>query len=72
MTFRPSQHATTGIRTFYVSSESREGVEYAVQRIRRSGMNRWQCSCPVRLAAEAHPGGSPRYTVMPCSRPFFA
>jgi hypothetical protein len=44
MTFRPSQHATTGIRTFYVSSDS--GAEYVVQRIRRSGMNRWQCSCP--------------------------
>ena len=44
MTFRPSQHHAPGIRTFYVSGDS--GSEYVVQRIRRGGMNRWQCSCP--------------------------
>lgn len=43
---RPAEHHTSGIRTFYVSSESRPGVEYCVQHIRKQGMNRWQCSCP--------------------------
>jgi hypothetical protein len=44
MTFRPASHHAPGIRTFYVSGDS--GSEYVVQRIRRGGMNRWQCSCP--------------------------
>ena len=46
MTFRPSQHHASGIRTFYVASDSHAGTEYTVQHIRRPGMNRWQCSCP--------------------------
>jgi hypothetical protein len=45
MTFRPSQHHASGIRTFYVESDSHAGAEYTVQHIRRPGMNRWQCSC---------------------------
>ena len=43
---RPAEHHTSGIRTFYVASESQAGVEYAVQHIRKPGMNRWQCNCP--------------------------
>jgi hypothetical protein len=43
---RPAEHHTLGIRTFYVASDSQPGVEYAVQHIRKQGMNRWQCSCP--------------------------
>ena len=46
MTLRPAEHHTAGIHTFYVASESQRGVEYTVQHIRKSGMNRWQCSCP--------------------------
>jgi hypothetical protein len=46
MTFRPSQHRASGVRTFYVSSDSHPGVEYTVQHIRKPGMNRWQCSRP--------------------------
>lgn len=46
MTLRPSEHRASGIRTFYVGSDSRPGIEYSVQHIRRRGMNRWQCSCP--------------------------
>jgi predicted nucleic acid-binding Zn finger protein len=44
MTFRPSQHHASGIRTFYVASHSHAGTEYTVQHIRRPGMR--QCSCP--------------------------
>ena len=44
MTFRPSQHHARGVHTFYVSGDS--GNKYVVQHLRRSGMNRWQCSCP--------------------------
>ena len=43
---RPAEHHTSGIHTFYVSSESKPGVEYCVQHIRKPGMNRWQCNCP--------------------------
>ena len=46
MTVRAAEHHQSGIRTFYVSSESKPGIEYTVQRIRKPGMNRWQCSCP--------------------------
>jgi hypothetical protein len=46
MTVRPSEHRASGIRTFYVASDSRPGTEYSVQHIRKPGMNRWQCSCP--------------------------
>lgn len=43
---RPAQHHTSGIRTYYVPSDSKPGVEYTVQYIRKRGMKRWQCSCP--------------------------
>jgi len=46
MTLRPSEHRASGIRTFYVASDSRPGVEYKVQHIRKRGMRRWQCNCP--------------------------
>jgi hypothetical protein len=46
MTLRLAEHQASGIRTFYVGSDSKPGTEYAVQHIRRTGMNRWQCSCP--------------------------
>jgi hypothetical protein len=46
MTARPSEHHASGIRTFYVASDSKPGTEYSVQHIRKRGMNRWQCSCP--------------------------
>ena len=46
MTARPSEHRASGVRMFYVSSDSKPGVEYAVQHIRKAGMDRWQCSCP--------------------------
>lgn len=39
---RPSEHRASGVHTFYVGSEARPGVEYSVQHIRNSGMNRWQ------------------------------
>lgn len=44
--FRAANNHTPGVRTFYVGSESKPGTEYAVQHIRKPGMNRWQCSCP--------------------------
>jgi hypothetical protein len=43
---RPAEHHRSGVHTYYVSSDSRPGLEYAVQHIRKPGMNRWQCSCP--------------------------
>lgn len=43
---RPAQNHSQGIHTYYVPSNSKPGVEYAVQQIRKPGMNRWQCSCP--------------------------
>jgi hypothetical protein len=46
MTLRTAAHHASGIRTFYVPSDSKLGTEYAVQHIRKPGMNRWQCSCP--------------------------
>jgi hypothetical protein len=46
MTLRPSEYRASGVRTFYVASDSRLGTEYSVQHIRKPGMNRWQCSCP--------------------------
>lgn len=42
----PATNHTPGVRTFYVASESKPGTRYAVQYIRKPGMNRWQCSCP--------------------------
>ena len=45
MTLRLAEHHAAGIRTLYVTSESQPGTEYAVQHIRKPGMNRWQCSC---------------------------
>ncbi len=46
MTLRLAKRQQPGIRLLYVTSESRSGVEYAVQHIRRAGQNRWFCSCP--------------------------
>ena len=46
MTLRLAEHRASGIRTFYVTSESQPGTEYCVQHIRKPGMRRWQCSCP--------------------------
>jgi hypothetical protein len=46
MTVRLAAHHASGIRTFYVGSDSQPGVEYSVQHIRKPGMRRWQCSCP--------------------------
>jgi hypothetical protein len=43
---RAAHQRRSGIFTFYISSSSRPGVEYAIQHIRRAGMRRWQCSCP--------------------------
>jgi hypothetical protein len=42
----PSKHRATGVRTYYVASDGTPGTTYAVQHIRKRGMNRWQCSCP--------------------------
>ena len=44
--FRPATHHSPSIHTYYVPSDTRATVEYVVQRIRKPGMNRWQCSCP--------------------------
>ena len=46
MTLRLPKKQRPGVRLIYVSSESRPGVDYAVQHIRRAGQNRWFCSCP--------------------------
>jgi hypothetical protein len=43
---RPAAHHAPGIRTFYIASGSKPGVQYTVQHIRRRGMRCWQCSCP--------------------------
>jgi hypothetical protein len=43
---RTAEHHAPGIHTYYVPSHSHPGTEYAVQHIRKAGMNRWQCSCP--------------------------
>ncbi len=58
MTVRTANNRTPGVRTFYVGSESRPGVEYVVQHIRRVGQKRWFCNCPDytfrRLARKRH------------------
>ena len=35
----------TGVRTFYVASQSNPGAQYVVQFIRRAGQRRWFCDC---------------------------
>ena len=42
---RAASNHTRGVRTFYVTSESKPGVEYVVQFIRRSHQCRWFCDC---------------------------
>src|SRR5580704_17302878 len=42
---RAANNRTPGVRTFYVASESKPGVSYVVQFIRRSGQRRWFCDC---------------------------
>jgi hypothetical protein len=36
MTLRPAEHHTSGVRTFYVASDSKPGTEYAV--VRKPGL----------------------------------
>lgn len=43
MTVRLPKRQQPGVRLAYISSESRPGVEYAVQKVRGWG---WFCSCP--------------------------
>ncbi len=45
MTLHAANNHTPGVRTFYVASESRPGLEYVVQFIRRCGQRRWFCDC---------------------------
>ena len=42
---RAANNRTPGVRTFYVASQSRPGVQYVVQFIRRAGQRRWFCGC---------------------------
>ena len=44
MTITPATQNRSGVRFFYVRSDS--GKDYTVTHIRRAGMNRWSCSCP--------------------------
>ncbi len=46
MTVRAAHNHTSGVRTFYVGSESQPGVQYVAQHIRRAGRRFWACSCP--------------------------
>jgi hypothetical protein len=73
MTLRTAQHHTSGVHTFYVASDSNPGIEYAVQHIRRAGMNRWQCSCPqffFRCAAKRRHCKHIRAARMTAANPF--
>ena len=58
MTFRAASNRTQGVRTFYVSSESRPNTQYVVQHIRRAGQQRWFCDCADfkfrRLSVKRH------------------
>ena len=45
MTIRAANNRTPGVRTFYVTSQSRVGARYVVQFIRRAGQRRWFCDC---------------------------
>jgi hypothetical protein len=58
MTIRAAHNRTSGVRTFYVASESQPGVEYVAQFIRRAGQRRWFCDCADftfrRLARRRH------------------
>lgn len=46
MTVRLPKRQHPGVKLVYVKSESRPGVEYTVQHIRRGRQDRWYCSCP--------------------------
>lgn len=58
MTIRAALNHTPGVRTFYVTSESKPDTNYVAQFIRRAGMRRWFCDCPDfkfrRLARKRH------------------
>lgn len=58
MTIRTAHNHTSGVRTFYVASESQPGVQYVAQHIRRAGQRRWFCDCADfkfrRLARKRH------------------
>ena len=58
MTFRAATNHTSGVRTFYVASESNPGKQYVAQHIRRSHQQRWFCDCPDftfrRIARRRH------------------
>lgn len=58
MTIRTANNQTAGVHTFYVASESRQGINYAVQHVRRAGQRRFFCECPDfhfrRVAAKRH------------------
>jgi hypothetical protein len=58
MTIRAANNRTSGVRTFYIASESRPGVQYVAQFIRRARQRRWFCDCPDfkfrRLAQRRH------------------
>lgn len=45
MTVRLAQRNRPGVKTYYVSSRSKPGVEHTVVHVRRAGMNRWSCTC---------------------------
>lgn len=42
---RVANNRATGVRTFYVASQSNPGAQYVVQFIRRAGQRRWFCDC---------------------------
>lgn len=58
MTIRAAQNHTSGVRTFYIASQSQPGVQYVAQHIRRAGQRRWFCDCADfkfrRLARKRH------------------
>jgi hypothetical protein len=58
MTIRTANNHAPGVRTFYVASESKPGVQYVAQFIRRSHQRRWFCDCADfkfrRLARRRH------------------
>ncbi len=55
---RAAHNHTAGVRTFYIASESKPGVQYVVQFIRRAHQCRWFCDCADfkfrRLARRRH------------------
>jgi len=55
---RAAKNHTAGVCTFYAASDSKAGVEYVLQLIRRGGQRRWFCDCADfkfrRLARRRH------------------